>query len=342
VKRFLHKIFLILIVSFVSLCAVEILYRIYLFGWNSVSYPMMKSIHPLDDTLIQKSSVPGLPYELKPNVNTYYKKARFVTNAEGLRDKEYARVKPQDVFRIAVIGDSFSFPDGVEIKDAYHSILEERLNAKARLKKYEAINFSVGGYGPASYLTVLRLKALKYSPDLILLGFNPGNDYDYAKKTRARPYVPKRAPNSFFYSYSIEKIRDVARRRLAWTGNVYERLDQEIEGKALDPRNLNSLESFFYDISALTTPKKIPVVIVNLNIWQTPPAYVRAVREMAERQGFYFEDLSAPFERQASRKYQIFRADYHPNAAANRIFAAQLYEFLIKKSLLVPLDAGPG
>ncbi len=39
--------------------------------------------------LIKPSSYTKIIFELKPNLNTYFKMARFMTNSCGLRDKEY-------------------------------------------------------------------------------------------------------------------------------------------------------------------------------------------------------------------------------------------------------------
>ncbi len=323
-----------LMIGLLSFALLELSYRIYLFGPGSLWYPLMKSIHTLDDELIQASSVPGLAYELRSGVDTYYKKTHFTINAAGLRDREYPRIKAPNVFRIAVIGDSFSFPDGVELEDAYHSLLEKRLNLESGAKKYEFINFSVGGYGPLAYLTVLQVKALRYSPDLILIGFCPTNDYRLENISSVKPYFPKRAPNPFFHLYSLEKLRDIFMRRVTLTGNVYERLNKEIKENALSAENLESLGEFFSKVGILAKSKGIPVVIANLNIWPTPAAYLMELQKKSKAQGFHFIDLSAPFSGNYSRKYQIFRADYHPNTAANQIFADHLYQYLKHEKLL--------
>lgn len=176
-KTAFFNLLLFIISTLFMLLIAEIIFRFYLFGWNSFSIEKMNSVHHLGtSSLVQPSPYSEMIYELKPHLNSYFKLAIFKTNAQGLRDKEYSIIKPKNSFRVAVIGDSFTMPAGVNIENAYHSLLEKKLNSEQAEVSYEFINFGVGGYNLRQYLGVLKYKALKYNPEMILIGFCPSND----------------------------------------------------------------------------------------------------------------------------------------------------------------------
>lgn len=116
-----------------------------------------------------------------PNVaGTWITEGRsFVSiNGEGFRDRDHAIEKPADTFRIAVLGDSMSEAFAVELERTYWSVLGQALRSCAQYanKNVEVLNFSVSGYGTAQQLITLRQNALKYEPDIVLLGFFAAND----------------------------------------------------------------------------------------------------------------------------------------------------------------------
>ncbi|MFH1799245.1 MAG: hypothetical protein ABH891_00160 [Candidatus Omnitrophota bacterium] len=80
----------------------------------------MDTVHDISRSGLFQAGDSGINRELKPNLNRYFKMARFRTNSAGLRDKEYPIRKAPGTFRVAVLGDSFTMPAGVEIEDAFH------------------------------------------------------------------------------------------------------------------------------------------------------------------------------------------------------------------------------
>ena len=153
-----------------SLLLLELSVRIFLFGLAGLQPGRIGSVHPLWETgFLHASTHRALGYEFKPDVDGYFKLARLRTNSRGLRDREHSLEKPPDTFRIAVLGASFALPSGIEIEDAFHSVLERRFTAESSSLAYEFINFAVGTYRPNQALAALRLRALDYDPDLVLL-----------------------------------------------------------------------------------------------------------------------------------------------------------------------------
>lgn len=104
--------------------------------------------------------------------------AEVRVNREGLRGPERSVTKPPDVFRVAVLGDSFTEAEQVPYKDTFCVVMQHRLAASPALagKRIQVLDFGVDGYGTAQeYLTLTR-HVWKFSPDFVVLAVFTGND----------------------------------------------------------------------------------------------------------------------------------------------------------------------
>ena len=111
-----------------------------------------------------------------------------------MRGQVFAKAKPPNTLRIAVLGDSMTEGSQVAVKNIFSSILENDLN-KCNLfgeKKVEVINFGVSDYGTAQELIVLREKVWLYDPDFVLLAIFTQNDISNnsaaLEKQKMRPF----------------------------------------------------------------------------------------------------------------------------------------------------------
>lgn len=95
-------------------------------------------------------------------------------NSQGWHDVEHEINKPEGVFRILILGDSFMEAYSVEMEEGFHRQLE-RL-ARATGENVEVINLAVGGYGTLQEYLVYHHIGRLYDPDLVLLGFFDRND----------------------------------------------------------------------------------------------------------------------------------------------------------------------
>jgi hypothetical protein len=86
-------------------------------------------------------------------------------NAQGLRGNKDYSLKPTSKLRIAAFGDSFTFANYVSFEDAWAAKIEQ-------IFEYEVLNFGVGGYGIDQAFLRYRLSGAKYSPDIVLIGFD--------------------------------------------------------------------------------------------------------------------------------------------------------------------------
>jgi hypothetical protein len=155
-------------------------------------------------------------------------------NSDGLRDREHDRAKPPHTLRIAVLGDSWAEALQVPIEKTFWDAMGRKLSECESLPggyQVEVINFGVSGYGTAQELITLRRKVWAYSPDIVLLAFNGGNDVtDNSRALRKEELIPYfvyrdgaltldssflnakgfHSPDSFLYKLS-KKARDHSR-----------------------------------------------------------------------------------------------------------------------------------
>lgn len=112
-------------------------------------------------------------------------------NSLGMRDREHPRRKPEGVYRILVLGDSFVQGHGVRLEDTMVRRLETSLARSPRQQRVEVLNAGVFGYSPLLEYFYLRELIEPLDPDLVIVGFFLGNDVGedafYASRARFAP-----------------------------------------------------------------------------------------------------------------------------------------------------------
>ena len=110
--------------------------------------------------------------------------ARFTTNAIGLRDREYAIPKPPGVFRILMLGDSFTEGGGLENDETVAKIVETGLRRGPCGNGVDVINAGHASYSPILEYLLLREPGLRLQPDLVVLNFDMTDLHDDFVRTR--------------------------------------------------------------------------------------------------------------------------------------------------------------
>jgi hypothetical protein len=98
------------------------------------------------------------------------------TNALGLRGaREFPFEKPAGERRIVVVGDSFTFGDGVKDEEVWTEKLAQKLAPTHG--NVAVLNLGVPGYGLDQHCLRLEEPGIRFSPDLVLVGlFGPDVD----------------------------------------------------------------------------------------------------------------------------------------------------------------------
>jgi len=270
---------------------------------------------------LQKSDFPDVVYEFKPEIDSYFKLADFKTNSRGLRDKEYSLEKPANTFRVAVIGGSFTVPAGVEIDEAFHSILEDRFNKENPDFNYEFINFGVSGYRINNKIATLEHKALKYNPDLILFILD-GSQFT---EDEEKEFKPKSQKNQFFQSFTYKLI---SKNKLSTQDNKdQEFLDEHKTG--LDQFNLE-----LQKLSNISQKNNVPICVVVLDHDYSHYEMSKEIKRLVENNNLYYSNTIASFQDIDISELTIYKIDIHPNSKANQIFADSIYMDLKNQSLI--------
>jgi len=126
---------------------------------------------------------PDLGFRVRPHAPSF---DGTLTNQFGFNDVDYPLQKTTGVFRILVIGDSFSWAGG---REGNYTAVLERMLANRGPRKIEVINAGYPGTHTGEQLALLRKFGLQYDPDLTVLSFFVGNDFVDADPDRKRIIV---------------------------------------------------------------------------------------------------------------------------------------------------------
>lgn len=348
------------LLSLALFAVLELSARVHLFGVAGLIPERINSIRALPQTgFTVPSPEPGLPFELAPNLDAWFKLVPFRTNAQGMRDDEYALAKPAGTVRVAVGGASYALPAGVALEDAFHSRLERRWSEAFAPTRYELLNHAVGMYNPEHVLTMLERRALAYQPDLLLFAVTrlsmPWLARDPASEAgRAlRRLDPEKLP-SFERSYPMLQsfaLRLVLLRTGAAVadGRPYvgtlERLFMRITnrppaapeaGTRRPPRPAAPVRgSVIERLAALAAREGVPVALIRLEYEDVEPEPIdREVAQAASRHGVPYLDTREAFRGTRARDFWIYALDPHPNAAAHARFAERIDAFVRERGLL--------
>jgi len=191
--KLLKSTLLLVISIFIALLIAELSLR-----FLNVEYPLIYK----GDRDRGAALTPGVEGWIRTEGESFVK-----INSQGLRDREHTEEKPDGVYRIAVLGDSYAEAIHVDMKDTFWSGLERNLGKCPIFNDYqiEVINLGVSGYSTAQELITLRRHVWKYSPDMVLLAFFQGNDVeDNSRSLTDRIYRP------FFNLKDGKLIKDVS------------------------------------------------------------------------------------------------------------------------------------
>ena len=111
---------------------------------------------------------PEIGWRMRPNhefsVDTEEYHVRYRSNAQGFRDERKAD-GPEKSRKIVLVGDSFTFGQGVPFDQTFGSLIESQLPGTA------VHNLALQGFGIDQMWSVVRSVALLMQPDLVIVAF---------------------------------------------------------------------------------------------------------------------------------------------------------------------------
>jgi lysophospholipase L1-like esterase len=294
--------------------------------------------------------VPGIHLQFKPHATfalRYESNPRgyldsdasltYETNNHGLRGPDFELAKPPGTLRVVVLGDSFTFGEGVRLEDTFCQRLQGRLRQALAPTPVEVLNFGVSAWSTGEEILFLEHFGIKVEPDLVVVVF-VGNDAYYAGRLDlwnnfTRMYESRALRHSYVVSWAYASIgRALLARRYveALVGRALERKDKWREalealsrGKRLassvGARYMVALFPFMYELD-----DDYPLLPIH-----------RLVIDHCTRESIPVIDLLGAFEGRRYRDLWVHPTDQHPNETAHRIAAEALAQFVLEQRLLV-------
>lgn len=161
------------------------------------------------DPLFHHSTSPNQTYEGELEGHPY----RMTTNNEGCRSIEnYSELKPDNVFRIALTGDSFTIGLYVDDSECYASQLQEMLKQKPFSKRWQLYNFGNVSYSPLLYWQQYTQLISKFHPDLLIIAIDNSDlqdDYYYEHDAIFDVDGRLKGFKDVHYSFFLGQVRDI-------------------------------------------------------------------------------------------------------------------------------------
>lgn len=310
--------------------ALEMTFRVYLFGAVGLNPVKVNSfVNILYSGLVQPADNLEVWYELKPDQNTVFRGASFRTNSHGLADIEYPYEKPPNTFRVAVVGSSWTMGAGVDIANAFHSVLEKELALVSGSMRYEFLNFGVEVYGLQEIVGTAKHKAMRYDPDMILFvvtGFTPNIRWN----ARETAFVPPPRENTGWTSYAALRLSELFGIERDTSGDKEGLIDLIKENE----HGLYSkqLQKAFSELAELGKARGIPVAAAWLRLNEKGAAdsnLANIFLKRADNAGMTgaVVDLEKALSKGDSvNKILVNRVEKHPNAYGHKVIADDLRE----------------
>ncbi len=103
----------------------------------------------------------------------------YKINSIGLRNNEITIPKPNDTFRILMLGDSFTEGKGVKLEETFSKQLEQLLNSSSSAtQKFEVINAGIQSSSPILEYLLLKNKHSLLDSDLVIVNLDITDFFD--------------------------------------------------------------------------------------------------------------------------------------------------------------------
>lgn len=267
------------------------------------------------------------------------------TNRLGFRGGEFPPPAPGS-FRIAFLGDSFTFGEGVEDDETYPERTRRALSERRPRVDVVALNLGVGGHDTGQSLALLDVFGLPLRPDALVLGYAmndvkpPLFEVDpatgrYRRRAPDGPAPPGRRPPD----YPLLRLRLV---RLAWDAWVDARrsrfyLDEYRALYAEDSPRWRETRAALRALGERCVPGERPCfavlfpLLASLSDYPLEAEHAR-VRAALEEAGFSVVDALTLLRGRDERGLWVHPSDHHPNEVVHALVGEALASALDREA----------
>lgn len=329
-KKLAYTVLTLLLLAAPGWMLLEVVYRVVFFipftggvvGNDQGRLPDTPS-HRVFISRFRRSENPILFYEPTPGVTSDI----YTINSAGFRDHEYSLAKDPGVFRIVVLGDSIVWGHGLKLRDTFAKQLESMLNELSD-QRFEVLNFGVSGYSTQQEVELYRVKARRYDPDLVIVGYFLNDFVESSVEGDAFKHLYYDIfSKSYLYDHLRRVIEGVSYNRFGYMGNA-------------PPAQFDLREQFRLLESYREGRKSLVVVfplLVNFDNYLYAVDH-RRVHDALRGLNYETLDLLDVFRGQNPESLVLTRQDRtHPNAFGTRLAAGATLKVLVEKKL-VPIE----
>lgn len=351
-RAFGAKLSLFIVSLALTFLVVEIGFRIFDYrGFHANREPdWQNALLPADDPA---RILPRVNIQFRPdsafrliydsNPDSYFDEDMSLTirlNNHGHRGPDFQVPKPPDVYRVLVLGDSFTLGEGVRLEHTFVHRLQGIVRDRVA-PNIEVLNIGVSAWNTQTEATYLEARALEFEPDLVLLVFVPNDanyvgylDFfeDYRNSYEAPPALQKSHVASFIYT--------TVNREIAGHQYISNKATAAVSIKSAQRKWKQTIKSMVkINELAASVDSKFAVVMFpfmyRLNddypLWRLHEIVENASRENQ----IPYMDLLESFKGEDYVDMWVHPSDQHPNHRAHQIAAKAIANFLIEERLLV-------
>jgi hypothetical protein len=331
------RVFFQLFAILALLMSLECGTRLWFFGPDAIyHFARYTPIILKDSPLVVPVKDPSVNFRLKSHLQTYFQGARFSTNEFGVRGHAFSKDPTPGITRIAVLGASITMGFGVSDAQTYPQRLQDLLN-QSFPKKYEVLNFAVGGYDYEQALEFYESFVSKFHPDIVMCPIYYG-DLDkparieklsstWKKRTTWKDKIDLKQQLRK-YSFFFWALRIINRQ---WFQDHGADWGQKIRDSKNDSQpqltNRQVLETFIQKRHS----ENVPVLLYSVKLPEEQPLtkLIQQQNELHEwsmhQTGCTLLDLHADLDHVVTRKDVIYPFHDHPNAHVYTLYAQALY-----------------
>lgn len=290
----------------------------------------------------------------------------YAINDKGLRDAtRRPATKPAGAFRVLLLGDSFTFGQGVDYADSW-PVLAERTLARQGLGHVDLVKAGRQGMDTRSELLVLRRLAAEYEPDAVVVGFLVNDLYTNLPVEAGTDEVWNRSRSQLFQikgSALSLHLPTFVRRLAVRTDESYVRLylltprrgdflqrplPQKAETQLEITRTLlrqlaDTCDELGVPLYVLSIPQQFQV------LYRPDPSsrievdlYDREFSRLAHAEGFAWVPALDDFRRAPAGTPLFHRLDGHLTAAGNAVVAEVFVREVVPRALYARLTPTAG
>jgi len=312
-------------VLLITLIMLEVAVRIWGYAQPHIYDPIYRPYDRTED----------IPYIHKPNLAQARARGLAVINTDslGLRAKiagaSYGAKQPNE-YRIALIGDSYTFGEGVtRTEDTFAQVLEDTLNRRQQAVAVKTLNFGASAYSVKQMVATLQYRTPDIQPDLVVMAIIT-SDFNLART----PTIDEEGYLVDQKLYRFSPSGSMIRRALRHIHLIYVLREIGVRwffpspdiGELVSRGEIPETYKYVRQFKKVAEERGLSYVIVLLPRMRTKDW--GAMPDQLTRDRIAYIDLSSLKDEFTEEQYRASRFDPHPSAAVHHRIGEALADYV--------------